>query len=108
MIRRPRFPLALRLAWLEREIQAASRLLPAMIADLKDVTGKADEADSRVAVLASLTGAALLLLGIDPALLQAFVDAMGPEGEPNEAEDLGAQILEQVFAMLADEEGSAH
>lgn len=108
MIRRPRFPLALRLGWMESELTAAAKLLPAMIADLKDLRGKGDDTAARTMILASVAAAALLLMGVDARTLQEFVDAMGPEGDVDDAEELGAEVLEIVFAMLASTDGQPH
>ena len=105
MIRKPRFPLALRLGWIETELTAASKLRPAMIADMKSMRVAADDTDARLMILASVAAAALLLLGLNPVTLQSFVDAMGPDGEVDEAEDLGAVVLEQVLTMMADAKG---
>lgn len=105
MTRRPRFPLALRLGWMERELTAAAKLLPLLIEDGRAIRGAADDRDDRVMILASLTVAALVLLGMDAQTLQAFVGTMSPEGDGDEAEDLGADLLEQVMTLLADADG---
>ena len=107
MTRRP-YALLPRLAWIEKELGNATALLPMIIADIGEMRDAMDDASVRAIVVGSVAATGLLAVGVDARTLQAFVEAIGPEGDLDQAEELGAAILQQVMTLLADEQGQRH
>ena len=112
MIRRPRFPLALRLAWVESEIDSAAKLAHMLVTDMKQVIRRAEGVDAKLLMLATVCSAAVLPLGVNPRTLEAFVEQLGPDGDLAQAETLAAEIIIEVMTALSgddgDDEGGPH
>ncbi len=108
MIRRPRYPLALRLAWLESEVGSAAKLAHLIVGDMRSLRDQSGGAEARALLAASLAAAALLLLGAEPRLLHDFIEAMSPGGDLEEAEAIAADILGQALLHGAAGEGGTH
>ena len=108
MIRRPRFPLALRLAWMESELGSAAKLARLMVTDMKSLVSRAEGVEAKLVMVATVAIAAVVPLGLNPRTLEAFVEHLASDGDLAVAEALAADIVMQVMlALTPDDEEDA-
>lgn len=108
MIRRPRYPLTLRLAWMEQELSHAARLLPAMIGDARALRQMAEATDAKVVLVAHLAVTVLLPFGADPRKVEAFIVELGPEGDIEQADVLAGELLAEVLMGAVETRGEGN
>lgn len=108
MIRRPRYPLTLRLAWIEQELSHAARLLPSMISDARALRQMAEATDAKVVLVAYLAVTIMLPFGADPKKVEAFIGELGPDGDIEQADVLAGELVGEVLLRMVEAGGEGN
>ncbi len=97
MLRPRRYPVLFRLERIDRELNDAARMLAMMADDMLGTMGAGSEAQERLTIVIAIIGAMLLILETDRQLVAAWLMAMQPGEDLEEADALGRQILDEVM-----------
>jgi hypothetical protein len=102
---RRRFPLIVRLARIDRELSNAAEMLSMVGEDVIEALVRVREVEQRVVLLVAVAGSMLMVCGIDRSLVHEWMTEMGPDGDIEDADLLGAQIIQQVLLTFGPTQG---
>lgn len=92
----PRGLLLVRLARIDRELAQAAKLLGWLVDDGHVARAAIADVERRLLILVSIVGMGCLIAGVGNRLVSAWLLAMVAEGDPDGAEALGTQIVDQL------------
>ncbi len=96
-----------RLERIDSELSFAAQLIRMAMEDLAGTRGHVIDTQDRVTVVASVVGALLLVSGSDGPMVAEWLIAMKPDGDIEEADELGTEIVELLHLRHGEPEGEA-
>ena len=97
---RRRYPLIVRLARIDRELDTTAQMLAVIGDDTLDNMAAVDAAGQRTLILAGIVAALLMGHGVDGGLVQAWLTEMDPAGDGADADLLGGKIVQQIIVLF--------
>jgi hypothetical protein len=104
---RRRFPLIVRLARIDRELDTAAQMLAVVGDDVLDTMATADDAGQRTLLMAGILAALLMGHGVDSRLVRTWLTEMDPGGDTLDADLQGAEIVQQIIVLFGPTQGEA-